>query len=212
MRMIISLLTLLLLAGGSTAVRAQTAPLPAADAPGWVSAKSGGSSAPRGRLTAPPPFSALLAEMNMVWNRPLDSDYRTIRTPKNDYLADHFGMYSRDERLEIRFHLIPEDSTDRYFQLPHLRAMTLVMNLTSNADDVPESSSSVISFGDEELEIFGADWAKLFTFRPKRSYSEKRHAQLVATYKEGSGMAYAVLLFDKAPETLEGRQLALRFR
>ena len=52
----------------------------------------------------------------------------------------------------------------------------------------------------------------MYTFRPKRSFSDKSQAQLIALYRSGRGLAYTILLFDKAPDPLEGRQLTLRFR
>jgi len=156
-----------------------------------------------------PEFAILLDSMDVRINHPLDADFRLQPNLENDYLKDQLTAYSKREKLEMRFHLRPETGTDPYFQMPHLRAATLVMNLSSNEED---AVTTVHSFGEEEMAIFNADWARMYTFRPKRSYSDRGNAQLVALYKSGRGMAYIILLFREAPTTIEGRQLALRFR
>jgi len=99
----------------------------------------------------------------------------------------------------MRFHLRPESERDVYYRRPHMRTGMLVMNLASNAED---AVTTVHAFDEDELITYGADWAKMYTFRPKRSYSPRATAQL----------AYTVLLFDKAPDTLEKRQFTLGFR
>ncbi|CAH0999157.1 hypothetical protein LEM8419_00454 [Neolewinella maritima] len=161
------------------------------------------------QLDLPVEFSALLDVLDVRFTAPLDSDYREALRHDNDYLQDDYSMRSRREKLELRFHLQPEDEADRYYQRPHLAATTLAMNLGSNDDD---AVTAVHSFDEEELALYNADWARMYTFRPKRSFSDKQQAQLIALYREGRGMAYTVLLFDDAPNTLEGRQLSLRFR
>ncbi|NJB86468.1 hypothetical protein GGR26_002236 [Lewinella marina] len=162
------------------------------------------------QMDLPPDFITRLDSMDIRFTAPLDSDFRetTLRN-ENRWLEDHYAMASRREKLELRFHLRPEHEGDRYYQLPHLAATTLAMNLGSNDED---AVTAVHSFGEEELALYGADWARMYTFRPKRSFSDKEQAQLIALYREGRGLAYTILLFDKAPETLEGRQLSLRFR
>lgn len=162
------------------------------------------------QLDLPDDFQRRLDSMDVRFTAPLDSDYReTTLRHDNRWLDDHYSMTSRREKLEVRFHLTPEHAGDRYFGLPHLAATTLAMNLGSNDDD---AVTAVHSFDDEELALYGADWARMYTFRPKRSFSDKEQAQLIALYREGRGLAYTILLFDRAPDTLEGRQLSLRFR
>jgi hypothetical protein len=162
------------------------------------------------QLDLPPDFLERLDGMDVRFTPPLDSDYRESLDQVNDYLDSHYAMRSRRERMELRFHLRPERPGDRYYQLPHLAATSLAMNLGSNDDD---AVTAVHRFSDDELRFYNADWARMYTFRPKRSYSKGyEQAQLIALYREGRGLAYTVLLFDDAPDTLEGRQISLRFR
>lgn len=154
-------------------------------------------------------FSELLSETALQLEHPQDAAFKLKPNPKNDYLKDQLTLYSKEEKLEMRFHIVPETENDIYYQRPHMRASLLVMNLGSNAED---AVTTVHSFDEEELAVLNADWARMYTFRPKTSYSPHAHAQLIASYKQERGLAYTVLLFDKAPGTLEDRQLVLRFR
>lgn len=161
------------------------------------------------QLPLTPAFETLLDSLDVRVNHPFNDGFKLQDNPKNDYLEDQLTVYSKAEKLEMRFHLRPEDERDLYYQRPHMRASFLVMNMGSNDDD---AVTAVHSFGEEELAVLNADWARMWTFRPKRSYSYRPTAQLIAAYKEGRGLIYTVLLFDKAPDTLEGRQMMLRFR
>lgn len=154
-------------------------------------------------------FEALLDSFDLRLNHPGDDAFKLQPNPENDYLADQLTLYSKAEKLEMRFHLRPESERDVYYQRPHMRTGMLVMNLASNDED---AVTTVHAFDEEELITYGADWAKMYTFRPKRSYSPRATAQLIAIYKQGRGLAYTVLLFDKAPDSLEARQFSLGFR
>lgn len=161
------------------------------------------------QLPLTPEFEILLDSLDVRVNHPFDDGFKLLDNPENDYLEDQLAVYSKEEKLEMRFHIRPESERDLYYRRPHLRASMLVMNLGSNDED---AVTAVHSFGEEELAVMNADWARMWTFRPKRSYSHRPTAQLIAAYKEGRGLIYTVLLFDKAPETMEGRQMMLRFR
>lgn len=161
------------------------------------------------QLELPSDFQQLLDRLDIRFAAPSDSDYREAPRHDNDYLVDQFSISSRREKMEIRFHIQTEVEDDRYYRRPHLAATTLAMNLGSNDED---AVTAVHSFDDEELALYGADWAKMYTFRPKRGFSSRRQAQMIALYRAGRGMAYTILLFDDAPYGLESKQLALRFR
>lgn len=157
----------------------------------------------------PDTFRNLGSAMNVRLNAVLDLDFKPKEVQQNDYLEDHLVLYSKEEKLEMRFHLRPESSSDPLSGMPHLRTQTIAMNLGSNEEG---TVTTVHSFDGEELTVFNADWARMYTFRPKRSYSDRAHAQLIAIYREDRGLAFAVLLFDKIPPTIEDRQLTIRFQ
>jgi len=161
------------------------------------------------QLPLTPEFSALLDRLELRLRLPEDIRFKRKPNPENDYLADQLTLYDKAGKVEMRFHLRPESDRDVYYQRPHLRTGVLVMNLASNDED---AVTTVHAFDEEELRTYGADWGKMYTFRPKRSYSPRATAQLIAIYKRGRGLAYTVLLFDKAPGVLEERQFSLGFR
>jgi hypothetical protein len=161
------------------------------------------------QLPLTPEVQVLLDTLDLRVNHPFDADFKLLKNTPNDYLDDQLTVRSKAEKLEIRLHLLPETEEDLYYQRPHMRVGLLVMNLASNEED---AVTTVHSFDEEELAVLNADWARMYTFRPKTSYSPHATAQLVAIYKVGRGLAYNILLFDDAPGTLEGRQLLLRFR
>jgi hypothetical protein len=162
----------------------------------------------RGQIPASPAFSAIMDSIGVTIIQPLSGDFQIRPNQKNDYLDDQLTVYSKKEKLEIRFSLRAVPPNDIYNRMPNFLAGTLALNLGSNDED---AVTSVHSFGEEELAVFNADWAVMYTFRPKRSYSERTNAQLIAIYREGVGMAYTVLLFEKTPPTIEDRQLSLSF-
>lgn len=161
------------------------------------------------QLPLTPEVQVLLDSLDLRVNHPFDANFKLLKNPDNDYLDDQLTVRSKAEKLEIRLHLRPETEDDVYYQRPHMRVGLLVMNLASNDED---AVTTVHSFDEEERAVLNADWARMYTFRPKTSYSPRATAQLVAIYKVGRGLAYNVLLFDNPPGTLEGRQLLLRFR
>lgn len=151
-------------------------------------------------------FDALGAEMIY----PLESDYRYRAPQANDYLNYDFAIQSRREGLEIRYALLPADSLDALADYPHVAVGRLLMHLASNDDDAVVTTHSL---PDEEVRYdYQAEWARLFHFRPKRSFSTAEHCRLLALYREGQGLAYILLLFDRAPPQLDSRTMALRFR
>lgn len=156
----------------------------------------------------PETFAALSDSMGVRLDELLPDYFLPQDNEANDYLDAHLTLYARAEKLEMRFHLRPEQAGDPLAKRPQLRVHTLAMNLGSNDED---AVTSVHSFGEEELNALNADWARMYTFRPKRSFSERQHAQLIAAYRAGRGLVYTILLFDRAPGSVEDRQLTLRF-
>lgn len=149
-------------------------------------------------------FASLKADMI----RPLDSDFRDFKVAKSSFLQPCFALHSKREKLEMRYYLQREDELGNLAGMPHVATARFLMDIGSNDED---SQTAVHSFGKEEMAIYAADWAKLFTFQPKSSFAPYAFAQLVALYKEDRGLIWVVLLFNTPPDTLDTRQLAARF-
>jgi len=162
----------------------------------------------RAQQLLPQDFTSRASMMRAELDSLVEVGFRVRKQGPNPYLDDHLTLYSKAEKLEIRFHLRPAREGDRMADLPNLRAHTTAMNLGSNDED---AVTTVHSFDEEELSALNADWMRMYTFRPKTSYSSRVHAQLVAIYRKDRGTAYIILLFDDVPPTIEDRQLALSF-
>jgi hypothetical protein len=163
----------------------------------------------RGQIVPDTAFARLLTAMQLEIIQPLESDYRLVRTTENDLLACPLAIRSRREKLEIRFAVRPAAEMGYLADAPHVAAGTLAANLASNDED---AFLAVHSLAAEAVrELYGADWLKIYTFPPKRSFSESENCQMIALYREGIGMAYIFLLFNRAPDLLDARANALRF-
>jgi len=83
------------------------------------------------------------------------------------------------------------------------------MHLATNEND---SEIRGIRLAESELQSYRADWGTRFRFRPKRGFSPRKQAELIALYREGRGMAFTILLFDEMNEEVERRAGMFRFR
>lgn len=156
-----------------------------------------------------PEFQAELDHLGIRVNHPFDDGFKLEEPSGNPYLAESLRMYSRKEKLELRFGAVPYDPQDQFKDFPNIRAGHLVLNLASNEEG---AVTTVLSLDQYEMDALNADWAMVYIFRPKRSLSDRKTAQLVASYKEDRGIVYTLLLYNKVPETMNGRQMALRWR
>lgn len=161
------------------------------------------------QITPDSTFARQLAEMGLEIIQPLESDYRNLGAAENDYLTCPLVVRSRREKLEIRYAVRPVADMGYLADAPHIAAGNLAVNLASNDEDTFLAVHSLPAASVRDN--YGADWLKLYTFPPKRGFSERETCQMVALFREGVGMAYVFLLFDKAPELLDARTNALRF-
>ena len=94
-------------------------------------------------------------------------------------------------------------------RIPHVRCMQMIANVASNEED---TRVSALSLPDSiRLDQLNADWAKVFFFTPKKTFSTRYTCQMLAMYKEGRGMVFAYFLFNKPPMELDSRLLTVRF-
>lgn len=161
------------------------------------------------QITPDSSFARQLAAMNLEILQPLESDYRVRKPVENDYLTCPLVVRSRREKLEIRYAVRPVVDLGYLADAPHIAAGNLATRLASNDEDTFLAVHSLPAASVRDN--YGADWLRLYTFPPKRGFSERAHCQMVAMFREGVGIAYVFLLFDQAPELLEARTNALRF-
>lgn len=161
------------------------------------------------RVDLPEDFINLAADMSVDFMAPLDAGYKDVRTYPNPHQNYEFAIRSRKEKLEIRYHLEPEDEGKPMTRIPHVRCMQMIANVASNEED---TRVSALSLPDSiSLNQLNADWAKVFFFTPKKTFSTRYTCQMLAMYKEGRGMVFAYFLFNKPPMELDNRLLTVRF-
>ncbi len=154
-------------------------------------------------------FTLLATDMAVDFMAPLDAGYKDIRTFPNPHQNYELAIRSRREKLEIRYHLEPEKEDNPMTRIPHVRCMQMIANIASNEED---TQVSALSLPDSvSLDLLNADWAKVFFFTPKKTFSPRLTCQMLAMYKEGKGMVFAYLLFNKPPMELDNRLLTVRF-
>jgi len=154
-------------------------------------------------------FSTLAATMAVDFMAPLDAGYKDIRAFPNPHQNYELAIRSRREKLEIRYHLEPEEENKPMTRIPHVRCMQMIANVASNEE---QTRVSALSISDSiRIDRLNADWAKVFTFTPKKTFSPRLTCQMLAMYKEGKGMVFTYLLFNKPPIELDNRLLSIRF-
>ncbi len=163
-----------------------------------------------GQVDPPADFAALATSMQVDIYWPTEDTYRPIPVQPNEYLPYQYALYSRREKMEIRYYLQPETPEDALAGMPHVRLARLLMHLASNDDDAHIAVHTIPP--DDLTHDFGADWGQVSFFPPKRAFANGyQQCQLVSLYRADTGMAYILFLFNEAPPTLRDRQLAVRF-
>ena len=134
----------------------------------------------------------------------------TVRSPIRNSVQNYdHSIYSRKEKLEIRYLIIPYQENDPLADLPHVKSNQLMVNLSSNTE---EFTGSAFSYTPEAAKSdFNADWASEFYFRTKKAFSNKENCKMLTIYREGWGIAHVFFLFDKIPPLLDARTISLRF-
>lgn len=163
------------------------------------------------QVDLPETFSFQLEQLQVDFIQPLERNYKSIRTKKNDFFSCNFGMRSKKEKLEIRYTLQAFNPQKQADHFPEVKAFTMATNLATNSQEAIITNLSI----DEKYlqEQFNADWGTVYTFRPKLRFSEKPICQMLALYKEGRGFAYVFFLMDDPNNSaLDYRFFALKFK
>lgn len=156
-------------------------------------------------------FSELLFDSNMEFIIPVEHKYRTVkRAGASGYEPFDLAIYSRKEKIEIRFAIHPYEEEDLYSLAPHAACMRTVTHLASNDEN---SIISVLSLTPESLSSdFNADWGKVIVFKPKDQFSFATTCKLLVIHRENIGTSYTFFLFDKPSLELDNRFVSLRFK
>ena len=138
------------------------------------------------------------------------TDYRPYRHCINEFMPTDFAMRSRSEHLQIRYLIEPLDSTHYLSYEPHLLASGMIMHLGKNER---EAVVTMHELPDEQAQRdFGADWAAIYFFPPKKVFSDYAHCRMLVLYREAGTMAYVFYLFNEPSPALNDRLHTLHFR
>ncbi len=163
-----------------------------------------------GQITLSPEFSTQLDQNRLQFLFASDTDYKAYRNSLNDYLPCDFAVRSRRERLQIRYLVEPLDSTHHLSFQPDVLAGRMLTHLAQNNQ---AASMTMHQLSEEEArQDFGADWASIYFFPPKREFSDYQHCRMLVLYREGQAMAYVFYLFNKPPLELNDRLHTLQFQ
>jgi hypothetical protein len=150
----------------------------------------------------------LLEEMRAEIMAPLDGDYRRLKVRKNRVQNYQWALGSAREDLEIRYLAIPDDGSE-LLDYPHIEASRLAMQICSN---VQESAITARDLTEEErIDLFNADWGRMYMFPPKEEFGLYLHCKMVALFREGSGMMVIFHLFDEPSPEIDNRLYTFRF-
>ncbi len=149
-------------------------------------------------------FLLLLGNAGIDYQMPSDAGYQEIETAKNPFQHCDYAMYSRQEKMEIRFLIRPMRDT-LVPDNPYIRSMALAMHLAKN------EAPSPIAMHQLPEAPYHADWGAAYFFQPKPVFGAWQHCKMLAMYKEGHGMFYVFYLFNEADKSLENREVLLQF-
>ena len=163
------------------------------------------------KIDYPTQFNELINQVGIEFYEPADAGYKDIRPIENEYQEYEFAIWSRKEKLEMRYAILPYDEKDIFSANPHIltaRALTSIATNEEHANNI-----SAIQLSEEALKRdFNADWGMVYFFQPKPGFSPFPQCRMVALYKEGRGTVLIFHLFVKADNTaLDTRYYALRF-
>lgn len=159
----------------------------------------------------PPAFLQKLNAAQLDLVMPLDRGYEALEPPENAYHTCDFGMYSRREKMEIRYAITLFDEDQPQTTVPHVLAQRAATSVASNH---PDHLMSIFRLSASALkEDFNADWGKAFIFRPKPDFSTKAYCQLLVLYKEGVATSFIYFLFDDPNNpAVDDRFMAARYQ
>lgn len=161
-----------------------------------------------GQSTDPLALGQLLEKLKAEIMVPLDGDYRPLRMQKNEVQNYHWALGSTSEQLEIRYLILPDEG-QALMDFPHLEASRLAMQTCSNEEHAAITARDLTE--EERIDLYQADWGRLFIFPPKLTFGEYLHCKMVAVFKENRGMMVIFHLFDEPSPEIDNRLYTFRF-
>jgi len=141
---------------------------------------------------------------------PTEGKYKSRRSVKNNYQKIDHAIYSKQEKLEIRYTIIPYSANNPATQVPHVAFMNVISSVAPNEEDV---TVTVHTIPEADLhKQFNADWGSVAYFQPKPKFSSAKHCRLVTLYGDKRGTIHIFYLFDEPDIALDNRFYGMRFK
>ena len=146
------------------------------------------------QVEVPEAFQEKLEQSGLQLLFPGDMGYKEVRLPKNDFHRCDFGIYSKQEDLEIRYALTLYDEAAAATSVPNVLATRAALSVATNDE---EAVMTALRFDKNYLEeVFQADWAAAWYFTPKLGFSSKKYCQLLVLHRNEVATAFIFFLFD----------------
>lgn len=163
-------------------------------------------------LRPPSELSQLLQTARVELLEPLESDYHVLRPSERstDYQPYDYAIYSRKEKLEIRYLVQPiADGTTALQLPPHAQFMRTLTHVASNDES---TVIAVHRMATTDLDtVFLADWGKEALFSPKSAFSGRTYCKMLMLHKSEQANVFVFFLFDDPNTDWEKRYYALQF-
>lgn len=154
-------------------------------------------------------FISLSEKAKLEIFTPVESSYRSLNTLSNPYQSYQQAIYSKREKLEMRYTIIPYDEAKPNTSMPNIHIARMVTSIAKNEED------SILAFHDissADLEMFGADWGQTVFLHPKTDFATQTFCKVVTLYKEAQGTVSVFYLFNEADNSaLDSRYFSVRF-
>ncbi len=141
---------------------------------------------------------------------PTEGKYASKRPKKNSYQKIDHQIYSKEDKLEIRYTIIPYEENNPATQIPHVEFMRVISSIAPNEDDTPVTVHTMPSI--DLSKQFNADWGSIAYFKPKPNFADYKHCRFLSLYGDQRGTIHIFFLFDEPSPILDDRLYAMRFK
>jgi len=141
---------------------------------------------------------------------PTEGKYTSKRPQRNDYQKIDHQVYSKEDKIEIRYTIIPYEENNRKTQVPHIEFMRVISSIAPNEEDTPVTVHTMPPI--DLSKHFNADWGSIAYFKPKPSFANYQHCRFLSLYGDKRGMIHVFFLFNEPSPILDDRIYAVRFK
>jgi len=155
-----------------------------------------------------PSFQSILQQHQISFYEPVERQYETIEVVENTIFNYQFALKHASEDMEIRY-AVDSNPFSEAWNILHITSMALASSISTNNE---EALIAVHKYNDAYVkQEFGADWARMYTFKPKENFCPKQYCKMLALHSEGKPIVYIFYLFDQITEEVDREWVNIRF-